>query len=565
MKRNLYSSSIKLILIFISIGLSYTGTVYSQKQLSKQSTTYEFKISTWNTEWLSCSDYGPTDESLQINNIATVIQAVSPDIIALQEVGTSATYATVDTLVKKLGSQWAGSIVTNSNTNCGQNQAIIYKKSRVQLVSSSAITDGGTSYNWSSGRYPVLYSLNLIAGENLIPVSLINIHAKAMSDTISYTRRKAASEGLKALLDGSSYNTQNVIIAGDYNDYLTGSQFVPCKTCSPVNSPYKNFVDDTDNYKGLTVSLTDPAYNNKPVIDNIIISNELFDNYTSNNAAREVAATTSVSSYSSTTSDHTPVSVTFTFSSDSPQPTTCEAINYSQNFSGTLGDFTQYSVTGTQAWYGNSSYGAVMSGYLSPSNYVNEDWLISPAFDLSVGVQSATLSFDHALNYAASATEKANNHTLWMSTDYTSGDPNYVSWTQLPIPTMASGNSWTFVSSGSIDIPSTFFQSNARFAFKYLSDTSLAGTWEIKNLAFNSQCNTTDINKINNDSEIQVVVSNKIIKISSPVDCTVTLYDIMGKSIYNSRSNISEIEIPVKEPGLYLLKLGADVKKIIVK
>ena len=102
-------------------------------------------------------------------------------------------------------------VITNYS-GCDQYQAIVYKKSKIQLVSASLMTNAGSSYDWSSGRYPVLYSVNLLAGATTVPVSFVNIHAKAMGDATSYSRRKSASESLKLLLDGSTYNTKKVIV-----------------------------------------------------------------------------------------------------------------------------------------------------------------------------------------------------------------------------------------------------------------------------------------------------------------------------------------------------------------
>jgi endonuclease/exonuclease/phosphatase family metal-dependent hydrolase len=311
--------SLKMLLTFIvGFNLTVNAKTYSdynpeiaKQQSYTQSTstaqTIDFKVTTLNTEWLSCSQQDPADDKLQVNNIAKLIATIDPDIIALQEVGTSATYATIDTLVRRLGSLWAGNIVPWSNKNCDQNQGIIYKKSKIQLVSSALVTNGGTYSNWSSGRYPAQYNLNFLAGDSVIPVSLINIHAKAMSDATSYSRRKAASSGIKSLLDGSSYNTKRIILIGDFNDYLTGTQ---CSSCSPAESPYKNFVDDSGNYKGLTAGLYDPYYQS-PVIDNVIISNELFDNFVTGSATRETTSINKITNYYTTTTDHTPVSVLF--------------------------------------------------------------------------------------------------------------------------------------------------------------------------------------------------------------------------------------------------------------
>jgi len=297
-------------LLFVFLFLSFS--LFSQ----------QFKVATINCEWLSCPNNGPSNTALQVNNIATLIANVDADVVALQEVGTSTSYATVDTLVKRLGSGWGGAITPWSASNCDQNQAFIYKTAKVKNVSSSLITDGGTAANWSSGRFPVLYSFQLITDNGAVNISLINIHAKAYGDAGSYARRQKASQDLKLLLDGNSYKNKNIILIGDYNDYLIGTQ---CGSCNPNVSPYKNFMDDSQNFMGLTQNLRDPHYNS-PVIDNVIISNELFSNYVANSATRDDAAASSINNYINTTSDHYPITVLLAFGTvnvddvkDSPQ------------------------------------------------------------------------------------------------------------------------------------------------------------------------------------------------------------------------------------------------------
>jgi len=268
----------------------------------------DLKITTWNVDWLSCTnpEISQKDRELQINNVVSVIKTMNSDLVALQEVGTSNSYATINILLQQLGSEWAGNIVPWSNDNCSQNQAIVYKRSKINVINASLITNGGSSYNWSNGRFPALYNVNLTVGNAQIPVSFINIHAKALSDEASYARRRDASIGLKNLLDGNTYNTKNLVVIGDFNDYLTGTH---CTTCGGV-SPYKNFMDDAVNYKGLTTTLTHPYYSNA-AIDNVIISNELFDVYLHNSAGYEYSATQTIPNYRTTTSTHYPVSVTF--------------------------------------------------------------------------------------------------------------------------------------------------------------------------------------------------------------------------------------------------------------
>lgn len=280
--------------------------------------TSAFKITNWNTEWLGCTQFGPDDEALQINNVVAAMRSMNSDLYCIQEITNTATNPTIATLVSQLGSDvWAGTIVPVNTGECTQRQGIIYKKDKVQLVSSSQLSSGSGSYNynWSGGRFPALYNLNLITANGTpVPVSIVNIHAKAEDDNASsYTRRQGASDALKIILDGTNYNAKNVIVIGDFNDYLTGTTSAACQC---TDSPYKNFVDDVTNYNGITKNITDAdtRFGTHPIIENIIISNELSDNYVSNSAAQEVTVSRTISRYYTTTSNHLPVSATFQFS-----------------------------------------------------------------------------------------------------------------------------------------------------------------------------------------------------------------------------------------------------------
>lgn len=278
-----------------------------------------FKITTWNVEHLGSICYGPANENLQMNNVVNAILTMNPDIICLQEVTQSDAYPTIATLVSILGSdEWAGNIVASNPTDCSQNQGIVYKKSKVQFVNASLLNNGNSSqgnsyyYNWSNGRYPALYNVNLIIGTELVPVSLVNIHAKASSDESSYIRRKGASEGLKAILDGTQYNTKNIIVLGDFNDYINSNI---CSQCQTNDSPYKNFLDDSGNYMIPTQNMQNNGCNYRPyVVNNMIISNEIFDNYISNSANQELIVMNTIPNFCQTTSDHIPVSALFEFS-----------------------------------------------------------------------------------------------------------------------------------------------------------------------------------------------------------------------------------------------------------
>ena len=108
------------------------------------------------------------------------------------------------------------------------------------------------------------------------------------------------------------------------------------------------------------------------------------------------------------------------------------------------------------------------SAYIGGTRYASESWLVSPPVDLSQAA-TATLTFDHAHNYAGTAEEE---FTLWATE--TSAD----NWKQLTIDKYGSEFNFT---TATIDL-SAYAGKTIKFAFKYISTTAAAGTWEIKNV-----------------------------------------------------------------------------------
>jgi endonuclease/exonuclease/phosphatase family metal-dependent hydrolase len=331
-----------------------------------------------------------SDVAFKITNWNTAMLAMDSDIYCIQEVSNTVSNPTIETLVSLMGNEyWGGTIVPSNTGDCNQRQGVIYKRSKVQFVTSMELSTGNASqgntyrYNWSNGRYPALYNVNLIAGTTLIPVSIVNIHAKAEDgEAASYNRRLGASEGLKAILDGTTYNAKNMIVVGDFNDYLTGTT---SNACNCTVSPYQNFMDDTSNYTGITEYITDvdTRFGIHPVIENIIISDELADNYVQNSAAQEVNLPQDISNYYYTTSNHLPVSATFQFSTLGntdyaavsksftiyPNPVK-DVLNI--NFSSSVKDFTTeiYDLTGRQVFYDNSGRNTVNVSALPTGMYI---------------------------------------------------------------------------------------------------------------------------------------------------------------------------------------------------
>ena len=117
-------------------------------------------------------------------------------------------------------------------------------------------------------------------------------------------------------------------------------------------------------------------------------------------------------------------------------------------------------------------------GYMKASAFVNnannaaESWLVSPAFSLK-GVTSPTMTFNNAVNYV-----KEGNITDHIKVMVYDGS----NWTEATIANLPDGKSWTFVDS-TVDLKSVAGKENVKIAFKYISTTAVAPTWEIKTVS----------------------------------------------------------------------------------
>jgi hypothetical protein len=148
------------------------------------------------------------------------------------------------------------------------------------------------------------------------------------------------------------------------------------------------------------------------------------------------------------------------------------------------GGFIQYSVTGSQLWgcttFGrNSSNGVQINGF-SGGPRENEDWLISPAFDLT-GFNYPLLRFYSRTAFAGPALQ------LYISTNYDGhSDPHTASWTLLNGRFPAQGSDvWQLsdsISLGAVQADSVYI------AFVYTSSPTLnAARWTLDDISvFNS-------------------------------------------------------------------------------
>jgi endonuclease/exonuclease/phosphatase family metal-dependent hydrolase len=305
-----------------------------------------FKLVTWNTNWLGNTANGPTNELLQQKNFQQVLDSLKADVYVLEEVSNLPVF----NLIVSKNTNYKGFCTTAISAGGvaadAQRVCFMYKKGVIDSVSARPLLTKATTLPnypennparfWASGRLPFLF----IADANIDGVKkrlhIIGIHARANTGgttatldakELQYAQRKYDVNVLKDTLDAQFPNA-NIILAGDYNDDVdeTVSEIISTK-----ESSYKKFVDDTKNYQVVTKTLSDNGFRSyisqNNVIDHVMVSNELVDNYVVNSASPELGFLY-INSYSSTTSDHLPIYATFNFEIKSPTELTAKTDTY---------------------------------------------------------------------------------------------------------------------------------------------------------------------------------------------------------------------------------------------
>lgn len=149
---------------------------------------------------------------------------------------------------------------------------------------------------------------------------------------------------------------------------------------------------------------------------------------------------------------------------------------YTETFVSSKGKFVAINVSGNQSWTIDSHGYIAITGYINSVNNANEDWLISPQIDFTK-VQNAKLTFDHVTRYFGNY---KTDPTLWYSEDYEEGLPSEATWKRLKTYPFGDSGNWSLSTSNEITLDSCVGK-KVSIAFKYLSTTTKAGTWEIKN------------------------------------------------------------------------------------
>lgn len=195
---------------------------------------------------------------------ANLLKAIDADVYALQEVASKTGFnQLVDLMPGYTGLFYP---IDNSDWNL----AYIFKTSEI------TVTQGSARLLFSdSDYYPrPAFEVKVSHQPTGIDTYIINNHLKCCYE--GERSRREASELMKEYIDNYRHD-EAVIVLGDLNDEITGSDY--------DQNPFLNFINDPSNYAFSDMDIAEgselwwsyPSYPSH--IDHILITDELFDNH----------------------------------------------------------------------------------------------------------------------------------------------------------------------------------------------------------------------------------------------------------------------------------------------
>jgi len=180
-------------------------------------------------------------------------------------------------------------------------------------------------------------------------------------------------------------------------------------------------------------------------------------------------------------------------------------------------------------WVVTEKYGWKGSGYRNGACTVADATISTPDLDLK-NLGSATMQFSHAANQFNGGVPE-NYCSVLISVDGGTAD-------LLTVQLWPAGNDWTFISSGSIDL-TPYVGHTVNIKFRYTSDTSHAGTWEIKSLTVKGKAISG--------------VENIVVDDDASENAPVEYYSIDGRRLDASSAH-----------GIVIMRRGNKVSKVLI-
>lgn len=473
------------------------------------------------------------------NRMVDVFRFANADIIALCEL--EANEVPLQVITDSLNGRTEDSpyaYVTDGIVDNGYTfikSGFIYRKDKVKPIGANNASTSQTYYKYTM-RYQMFEDLT---SGGRFTLSMNHFKAKDTTEDQGNAKRVSEATDLKNKMQSITADP-DILILGDLN-------------CEIGEEPLQILVDAGYEEQLL---IYNPAafshcYGGGELIDHVFANSTMATQITGAAVYHICTSCGDNAAYNSAYrySDHDPYLVGLKLNAESgeEETTECETMSYSETFYSSLGEFNSINVSGTNDWYCDANYHyAKMNGTASDNN---EDWLVSPAFNLSKH-QAATLTFEHTANKGTAA-NKTTMQTLWLSNDYEGGTPASATWTQVTIPNYPTGTNWTFVKSGNINIPKEFLTKNMHFAFKYVAATAAEGScWEIKNVLLNADC----VSGIDEAPMSQTRIYSCNGRIYGADD--MRIYNVLGIDVTAQNGSLN---------GVYIVIVGNETHKVIVK
>ncbi|WP_412061490.1 endonuclease/exonuclease/phosphatase family protein [Rubrivirga sp. IMCC45206] len=275
-----------------------------------------FDVAAWNMEHFGNPSEGPTNDPLQLRNAEAIIAGAEIDVWAVQEVGDQQAWS--DLLASLADDGYTGRLGPTVPGSFQLRLGFIYNPSVVQVIGTRTILSGGNF----GGRAPFEMQATVRVDGESRSVRIISLHAKAGTQSDDYTDRQNGAEALKAYIDDRVALGEDVILMGDFNDFLTRS----IRIGQP--SPYLVFTNDTAGYVAATLPVEnrgEPTLCNNATCtsgstrDHILFTSGLADEYVDDSGDRFIEVVDGVPGYVTTTSDHLPVLARFSFRTTSAE------------------------------------------------------------------------------------------------------------------------------------------------------------------------------------------------------------------------------------------------------
>ncbi|GEM_PF-363243 len=284
--------------IFMLLALAWSSMQSASAQIEVVGTDATLDVATWNIEWFGASYNGPSDDAVQVQNVADIVLGTGIDLWAVQEI---ASIPRTEELLSLLPDKWDMILAESGQQRLGYlyDSDVLSLRSRAHIL-----TDFNRAF---ATRPPLKAEFEVQLPDTSFIVTVINVHMKAFSDADSYARRVEAAQRVKNHIDFTSLSSQPVLFMGDFNDKLQSS------THAGLTSPYAPFVNDPQDYRMLTLPIEQAGigtYLGGSTIDHIVVTDEMADLWV-DGSTQVLTRLVTVNGYAVRTSDHLPVVASF--------------------------------------------------------------------------------------------------------------------------------------------------------------------------------------------------------------------------------------------------------------